>query len=185
MFFFYHVCRCRCVCVCVPVTQLHTYFDLTGSNGMAEGSALSYVVHAPLCETYLPMTDTNVPTGAIAKTRGTRYDFTTARPMHEGPVSSFKGYDDFFIAKREKDMQLLVSLSGRGRGQRWGVHVRSNQDGFQMYTPGAFASFAAHASVAIEPSAYVDAPNHAHFPSIRLDVGETRTQRIQYTLFET
>lgn len=145
-------------------------------------------MHAPTCTSYLPTTTSNIPTGEISTVTNTRYDFTSPRLLHE---ENFQGYDDYLIsssAAADDELKLLVSL--KEPSSTWSLHVHSNQPGFQVYTGNGFPpesgeGFAQFGSVAIEPSEFIDAPNQTEFPSTLLDVGQTRTQIIQYQFSRT
>lgn len=169
----------------VTITNMtsHLYMDLSGCDGSTEGAALGWTMHAPACGRYLPLDATSVPTGAVEGVDGTRYDFLKERLIGEE-------YDNFFLVngdveEAQRQMELLVTV--RGEGVR--LDCLSNQAGFQLYTSNGFPEggeskpglgFARNGSIAIEPSAYLDAGNHPHFPSILLAPGESRTQSIAY-----
>jgi aldose 1-epimerase len=163
---------------------VHPYFDLSGSGGREQGAALGWTMHAPRCGRYLPLDATNVPTGAIAAVDGTPYDFRAPRTI--GRVTpACGGFDSFFLLDAHDpataQMELLVTVEGDGaRLDCW-----SNQPGFQLYTANGFSGeppggFARHGSIAIEPSAHVDAGNHSNFPSISLQPGQSKTQSIAF-----
>lgn len=144
----------------------------------------------PTCTKYLKLDAANVPTGeygAFDTAEGERHDFRTPR-LIAPPNLPFHGYDNYYVTREddndtmETQLTLLSPPLERGRIQ---LQVISNQLGLQMYTANGMDStgevpFAKFGSIAIEPSAYVDAPNCKHFPSILLPVGQCRTQSITF-----
>lgn len=154
-------------------------------------SALQYKLHAPNCAHYLELDSENIPTGTIADVKGTRFDFTEERSIDDGS-GSFSGYDNFFVASTtpgaQDELSLLATFRYAARGQH-GVQLEvvSNQPGFQMYTANGYdgteeGGFEQYGSVAVEPSLLIDGGNQEWFPTIELQVGESRTQRIVYKM---
>lgn len=168
----------------------HMYLDLSGHGGTRTDAALRWTLRAPGCGRYLPLDPTAVPTGAVETVEGTRYDFREAREIAGQ-------YDNFFIRdgdEPEEDRGEALLCEVRGAGVR--LEVSSNQPGFQLYTSNGFdggeceprrpplSGFARCGSIAIEPSAYLDAGNHSNFPTISLPPGKERTQTIVYKFVE-
>lgn len=160
----------------------HLYVDLSGRAGAHRDAALRWSLRAPACARYLPLDPAATPTGAVEPVAGTRYDFRAARPIAEE-------YDSFFVRDGDEPEDARAeALLCEVRGDGVRLEVWSNQPGFQLYTANGFpadpAPFAKCGSVAIEPSAYLDAGNHANFPTIALPPGKTRTQSIVYKFVE-
>lgn len=151
---------------------------------------LPYEVAAPSCGHYLVLDDQNVPTGEIARVEGTRFDFRLPRKVGE-KSNPFIGYDQFFVSSDEAPldgpMRSLVKITALAGdyGSALEMEVESNQPGFQMYTANGFdgngvGGFEKFASIAVEPSGYIDAPNHDNFPTASLQPHETRRQLITF-----
>ena len=147
-------------------------------------------MHAPECSKFLILDNDNVPTGEVALVSGTRFDFREPRKLEE-EGTPFEGYDNFFIATEERSldapMRSLATITGPTsiKEKTIKMEVLSNQPGFQMYTANGFNStcdngFAQFGSIAVEPSGFIDAANHKHFPSIVLEPRQTRRQLISY-----
>eukprot|EP00177_Eucheuma_denticulatum_P004116 GFKZ01007468.1.p1 GENE.GFKZ01007468.1~~GFKZ01007468.1.p1 ORF type:complete len:375 (-),score=32.54 GFKZ01007468.1:1954-3078(-) len=170
---------------------LHPYFDLTGRGGRRINSVFDYTVHAPECTHYLALDQYNCPTGKIDSVDGTRFDLRNPRPVAPDNERPFLGYDQYFVASLQSSPEdpirslLTISCPPGSYGPGVQMEVLSNQPGFQMYTangcdgsePGKFQQYG---SIAVEPSGYIDAANHAAFPNITLQPSETRNQVITY-----
>lgn len=161
----------------------HLYVDLGGKEGRVAGAALRWYLSAPKFGRYLVLDAGGVPSGEVRDVKGTEFDFREARVIGAE-------LDNYFLLSAhpppdEGQMQLLASVEGDGaRVECW-----SDQPGCQVYTSNCFSGeapcmFAKNGSIAIEPSAYIDAGNHKMFPSIALLPGQTRVQRISYIFTE-
>lgn len=153
-------------------------------------------MHAPTSDKYLVTDKANIPTGEAASVQETRFDFRTPRKLHDsssgGGDEPFAGYDNYWVSNYDAALNgpmvpLLTLTAAASPGARTvRMAVDSNQCGFQLYTSNGFDgtgayAFAKFGSVAIEPSGFIDAPNHDAFPSIELKPSETRVQVIRYT----
>lgn len=148
-------------------------------------------MHAPLCSHYLPLDCHNVPTGEVASVSETCFDFREDREIAAStPKCGFDQYfvtDDYKYLDRRVDRQVVQVISTPdANGNSIRLRVFTNMPGFQFYTANGFDSsaddeqFKKHGSFAIEPSEFIDAANHEHFPSISLAPGKSRQQRIEY-----
>lgn len=161
-----------------------------GQRGKSKSSVGNYIMYAPRCEHYLPVTKENLPTGEISSVLETPFDFRQPKKIQEG--SSFEEYDNFFVISKSAELDgpvqhavtFLVPQDDESAIQ---LEVYTNQPGFQLYTANAFdgsgvGSFEKYGSIAVEPSGFIDAPNHINFPSVELQPGMTRRQVTQYRI---
>lgn len=129
----------------VNFTQ-HSYFDLTaGGNVLAQRLAIN-------AESYTPVDEELIPTGAIAPVAGTRFDFRAARPI------GTRDYDVNFVLSGRHAATLVDPASGRR------LDVQTSEPGLQLYTGN-------RGGICLETQHYPDAPNHANFPSTILRPG--------------
>ena len=157
----------------------HSYFNLSDA-ATVDGHVVRIAA-----ERHLPLDDENIPTGAIADVAGTRFDFRAPRMLgaerFDTPyVIDMKDVDEpRFVASATASstgLQLEVFTTKpcvqfyTGQNIRPGVPDRAGRD----YVPGAGLCF--------ETQAFPDAPNHASFPGIRLDPGETYRHVTRYRL---
>jgi len=160
---------------------LHPYFDLSGSNGTELNSVRRYQLYAPTVSGILQLDDDGIPTGSVVPVASTKYSLSSkGEPLGE------RTFDNYFITsssgreeeKEERIKGVRDQIEVYDPESKLNLTVRSNQDGFQMYTPDGGAS------IAIEPSGHIDAPNNASngFPSIALNAGESRSQIIEYRI---
>ncbi|NNE89098.1 MAG: galactose mutarotase [Silicimonas sp.] len=132
---------------------LHPYWTLA-QNGR-EGQKLR--VRA---DTYLPVTDVQIPTGEIADVSGTLFDLRTlALPSKE--------IDHNYCLSDAPGPAIVVETD------KLRMEVETDAPGVQIFTGKAHG-------IAIEPQHWPDAMHHPHFPSVRLNPGETYTQNSTY-----
>ncbi|MEM6371647.1 MAG: aldose epimerase family protein [Pseudomonadota bacterium] len=112
-------------------------------------------------DTYLPVTDLNLPTGQIAAVAGTRFD-------HRQPKVVDPGLDhNFCLARAERTAPAPVATLLGADGVR--LHIESTAPGLQVYAGSglpclAGTDIAPGAGLALEPQGWPDAVNRAGFP---------------------
>ncbi len=167
----------------------HTYFNLAGH---ASGSVLGHTLRLN-ADRWLPTDVTLIPTGELASVAGTPMDFREAKPLGQDIEADFEalcfggGYDQCWVVRDWSQGtlvevgQLCDPVSGRS------LTIASTQPGVQIYTgnylqgtPAGKGSrpYANRDGVAIECQGFPDAPNHAAFPSQRLEAGEIYERHI-------
>ncbi len=161
----------------------HTYFNLGGESG---GPILNEVLTIPASR-YTPVDAKLIPTGQLAPTAGTPFDFTRPTPIGQridDPNEQLKlagGYDHNFV------------LNGSGTGLRQAAKVldpktgrtltvTTTEPGVQFYT-GNFldgsltgaggTKYAKNDGLCLETQHFPDSPNHPAFPSTELKPGQT------------
>lgn len=132
---------------------LHPYWTLARSG--REGQKIQVA-----SDQYLPLTDAKIPTGEISSVQGTYFD------LRELGIPSPK-IDANFCRKPEFGPAVLVETDDLR------LEIATDAPGVQVFTQKPYG-------IAIEPQHWPDAMHHAHFPSIRLDPGETYTQNSTY-----
>lgn len=135
----------------------HSYFNLDGT-----GSIQNHYLQIQ-AEHYLPVDAEAIPSGEIASVAGTAFDFRELKPINWQSA----GYDhNFCTADSQQPLRPVAYLQGQ-TGIR--LRLETTEPGLQCYDGKHLdAGYAAYAGLALEPQAWPDAPNHAHFPSAEL-----------------
>lgn len=169
----------------------HSIFNLKGEgNGTVTDNILTINAGATT-----PVNDVLIPTGEIVPVDGTPFDFRKPTAIGEridqqdAQLKNGRGYDHNWVLDRktEKDIELNAVLYEPTSGRV--MEVWSDQPGIQFYSGNFFdgkvngkygkpQNF--REGVALETQHFPDSPNHANFPSTRLNPGETYTQTCIY-----
>ena len=148
----------------------HSYFNLDGTASIQNHQLQIAANH------YLPVDAEAIPTGAIAAVENTAFDFRELKPINWQQAQ----YDhNFCTADSKQALRTVAHLQGR---HGVGMTLATTEPGLQLYD-GQYldGGFAAHAGLALEPQAWPDAPNHAHFPSAELLPGQVYRQVTRYS----
>jgi galactose mutarotase-like enzyme len=163
----------------------HSFFNLFGFSGGIAKSINSHILKIN-ADAYTPTTDGLIPTGLIAKVKNTPMDFENPIAIGERLNTNFsdliygKGYDHNWILNKHGNMlkeAAVIYEPSNGRQMR----VLTDQPALQFYggnffqgnVTGKYNEIYAHrTSFALETQHYPDSPNHAEFPSTRLNPGE-------------
>ena len=129
----------------------HSYWNLDGTPNWS-GHRLRIAA-----DRYLPCTPDVTPTGDIAPTKGTPYDFTAARHFtpQNPPLDTC-----FCLSDQRGPLRDVLWLTGQSGIT---MTVATTEPGIQVYDDRA-----TYRGLAIEPQAWPDAPNQPAFPSILL-----------------
>ena len=152
----------------------HAYWNLE-SGGSITDHRLEL-----LCDAYLPVDDTQIPTGEIREVAATPFDFRTPKRIGD-EIDDVGGYDHCFVISGKPDAsglrtaaRLIAPSSGRV------MELSTTKPAVQFYTGNKLTGLAtrigkAHARTALclETQYYPDAVNHPNFPSAILSPGET------------
>lgn len=162
----------------------HGYWNLAGhAAGDVLGQRL--ILDAPF---YTPVDAALIPTGEILSVTGTGFDFTTEKPIGRDSRGEF----DFNAVlageagRLRRAARAFDPISGRG------FELWTDQSGVQLYTglhlgPAIIGKgghpYCRQAGFALETQCFPDSPNRAHFPSCRLDPGESYRHRMEFRFF--
>jgi aldose 1-epimerase len=151
----------------------HSYWNLAGSGST---SALSHELSFN-CPFYLPVNSGLVPTGEVAGTGGTPFDFSVAKPIGLDIGAVPGGYDHCLVIGKNADSLGLV-CTARDPSSGRTMQVWTTKPGLQFYT-GNFLDGRPnpkHAGFCVETQYFPDSVNRGHFPSCILRPGETYHQ---------
>ena len=115
-----------------------------------------------------------IPTGEIANTKGTKFDFSIQRKIGID-------LDHYFIFNEDKGIRYGGTLYSEKTGIA--MDFETNQLGVQIYSCGAFEAdrgkggipLHLNQGIALETQGYPDSPNHENFPSTIIKAGESYT----------
>ena len=169
----------------------HSYFNLSGNDARDVMGNL-VTLHA---ERFTPVDATLIPTGERRAVAGTVFDFRTPhrvgdriRDARDQQIRYGRGYDHNFIvdgAAGSLRPAAVVEEPVSGRVLEMSVSA----PGIQFYTgnflDGTFFGKGQRAyrqgdSICLEPGVFPDAPNHADFPTARLNPGQSYVNTIVY-----
>lgn len=168
----------------------HAYFNLNGKSD----KIYKHRVNIP-ANNFLETDESSVPTGNLINVKGTPLDFRESKEIGDdinkptGPLFNTKGYDHFFVIDSYKKgyLNLMAEIEEPESGRV--LQVFSSLPGFQFYSSNFLDTLfpthnnwvgGNHSAFCVEPSYFIDAPNHSNFQSIRLNVGEVYRETIVY-----
>lgn len=153
----------------------HSYFNLDGKDTVADHRL---TIRA---ETYLPVDEELIPLGAPAPVQGTHLDFRSP-VMLGGRLDGPRIDHNLCVGPGRRTLPRKVAVLQAG-GLTMGL--RSTEPGLQVYAadhlaPGAAGlggrPYGRHAGIALESQIWPDSPNHADYPSARLEPGQLYRQ---------
>ena len=131
----------------------HPFWTLSGKG--RDGHEMT--IHA---EHFLPMDGANIPTGEIMDVDASEMDYRRPRVPHED-------VDHCFVLPDTPGMRPNVTLEG----ETIALQILSDAPAVHVFTGMEYG-------IAVEPEIHPDAPNHAHFPSIRLGATDVFRQTV-------
>jgi aldose 1-epimerase len=162
----------------------HSYWNLSG-----EGSGTIYNEQLKLnASRYTPTDATQIPTGAEDRVAGTPMDFRSFHSIGERIRDDFEqlrisqGYDHNWVLDRGSRTGLFKAAILRDPASGRQLTISTTEPGIQFYSgnflDGTLYGTSGHAyrmgeGLALETQHFPDSPNHANFPSTRLDPGQT------------
>lgn len=167
--------RAQCDADTVLNLTNHCYFNL---NGQGQGTILGHALRLD-AQSYTENDGECLPTGVIAPTAGTPFDFRAGKALgdeiHCGhpQLRSCGGYDHNLILSGA-GLRTVGTLTGEVSGIS--MDVRTDQPGLQLYT-GNFLTprvgkggtrYDRHSGVCLETQHFPNAMAHPHFPSVVL-----------------
>jgi aldose 1-epimerase len=169
----------------------HSYFNLSG-NDARDVMGNMVTLHA---ERFTPVDATLIPTGERRVVAGSAFDFRSPhrvgdriRDAKDQQIRFGRGYDHNFIvdgAAGSLRPAAVVSDPVSGRTMEMSVTA----PGIQFYTgnflDGTFFGKSSRAyrqgdAICLEPGVFPDSPNHADFPTSRLNPGQNYINAIVY-----
>lgn len=164
----------------------HSYWNMAGhDSGSVVGQMLS--VEADF---YTPVDEQLLATGEVLAVAGTPFDFREAKRIGQD-MEHKGGYDHNWVLRGASPAihpvaSLWDTVSGRG------LTLKSTEPGVQIYTAGHLGPavigkgntpYCSYAGVALETQKFPDSPNFAHFPTTRLEPGETYCHEMEIQFF--
>lgn len=164
----------------------HTYWNLAGQGS---GDVRSQLLHLD-ADFYTPVDSELITTGEILAVAGSVFDFRKAKPIGKdidalSDVGTGNlvggGYDHNWCLNGSMDeLHLCAEVSDPASGRT--MTLRTNEPGVQFYTGGYLDEkvvgkrglpYCRFAGYTFETQKFPNSPNLSHFPSSRLDPGET------------
>lgn len=153
----------------------HVYFNLDG-----EGSGVCDDHFMKLAVDRVTAVDENlIPTGEIINVDNTRFDVREGKKFSEIYADYVGGFDDNFILGDKNNVfreNVAVVTAGRSGVE---LAVDTDRPGLQIYMgyfttgEGKSIAYTGRNGFCLETQNWPNAVNHSHFPSIRLEPGET------------
>lgn len=163
----------------------HAIFNMAGEG--APRDAIQDLLTIPASH-YTPVNDKLIPTGELRDVTGTAFDFRKAtvvgeriRDGKDEQIVMGRGYDHNFALDKgvTKTPELAARLEDPVSGRV--LELLTTEPGVQFYAgnflDGTFIGKNGHLyrmgdGIALEPQKFPDSPNHANFPSTRVDPGK-------------
>jgi len=168
----------------------HAFFNLKGEAG---GTITDHILTIKANHT-TPVDNVLIPTGEIVPVDGTPFDFRQATAIgaridNDNPqLKNGLGYDhNWVLDKTTEGVEHIATLYEPASGRQ--MEVYTDQPGIQFYSGNFFDGktngkygkpIGYRETLALETQKFPDSPNHANFPSTRLNPNETYTHTCIY-----
>ncbi|MGP1435326.1 MAG: aldose epimerase family protein [Phocaeicola sp.] len=143
---------------------------------------------------YLPIDNTSIPFGDVAKVEGTPFDFRTPHVVGcriDDKIQQIEfgaGYDHCFVLNKREAGSLTFAAKCVEPNSGRVMEVYTTEPGVQVYTSNWHNGFAGwhgttfprRSAICFEAQHFPDTPNKGHFPSCVLNPGEEYKQTTIY-----
>lgn len=155
----------------------HSYFNLGGADILSHRLQIA-------ADHYLPVDTGLIPTGQVADTTGTPFDFRTAQTLATACKATAIDHN-FCLSHSPQPLRPVATLSTEALT----MQINTDQPGLQIYdaarmnvpVPGLDgATYGPYAGIAMEPQLWPDAINHPDWAQPVLNPGDTYTQHTQF-----
>jgi aldose 1-epimerase len=157
----------------------HAYFNLSGGGDVRDH------VLTVAADRYVPVSADLLPLGDLRPVAGTGFDFRTPVSLRATGVE--EGFDhNWCLTGASPAVRLYDPASGRG------FDLATNQPGVQIYTCGMMTTpvpakrgqvYGRFSGLTLETQKFPDSPNHADFPSARLEPGQVYRHEMAFSFF--
>jgi len=154
----------------------HAYFNLAGQG---QGDIMGHQLQVEASH-YVPVDADLIPTGEVLTVANTAFDFRQPR-LIGAQLPGPGGFDHnlcLFAPIGANGLRPCLTATDPSSGRR--VQLSTTEPGVQLYTGAHFdgpgkqgARYPRFAGFAVETQRFPDSPNNPHFPSARLDPGQT------------
>ncbi len=161
----------------------HCYWNLAGAQPDG-GDVLDHVLTLH-CDRYLPVDETQIPTGELQAVAESPMDFTTATPIGARIEQVEGGYDHCYVVNNGGEVLTLAAEVQEPKSGRV-MKVFTTEPGVQLYTgnflDGSESSggYQQHEGFCLECQHFPDSPNQSGFPSTILEPGQIYRQTTVY-----
>lgn len=159
----------------------HSYFILDDSGDCRDHDLQI------LADTYLPVDDGLIPTGAISPVEGTPFDFRTAKAIGSDLGEDMIYDHNFCLSDHRRGLQNVAVVHSARSGVT--LTLATTEPGLQFYAghkvstpvPGLSGQpYGAYAGLCLETQNWPDAPNNPKFPSAIVNPDEELRQVSEY-----
>jgi len=170
----------------------HAFFNLNGEGRELVDNHQIYID----ADYYLPVDQTQIPTGEKRPCKGSAFDFTDFKALNEhfsipdDQVEKVGGFDHNFVLNNQESNRLekpVAKVFSPLTGIQ--LEVFTDQPGIQLYTGNALKGndlgksgrvYEKHSAFCLETQGFPDAPNHPSFPSCFLKPKEIFESETRY-----
>lgn len=170
----------------------HGFFSIAGIANPTP--TIDNIICTINADYYLPVDETQIPTGEILKVEGTPFDFRTPHAVGERidaddiQIKYGAGYDHCFVLNKHEPGELTFAVKIKDPVSGRTMEVYTTEPGIQFYSDNWAdgykgqngATFPRRSALCFEAQHFPDSPNHAYFPSVVLKPGEVYTQKTIY-----